>query len=143
MKTEKIIFNAFKTNGGNAFKGKIIFNNVTLNVGNGFNSADGTFRAPISGHYKFAFSAIGGIGGDDTTGIDTWVEVYKSGSHEFSIGDSNNGYYSDGNNISYDWIWSLNRGDTVSLKVYGGESYLSSTSHRPVNFNGQLVFVET
>ena len=134
---EIVLFNAEKTNGGNAFNGKITFNQITLNVGNAM-SSDG-FVAPIAGHYKMSFSAMGGY---EKYGINTYVRVYKNGSWEFSIGDSNNGKWSDGNNISHDWIWKLNKGDKVTFEV-SSTSYLRARSDYPVNFNGELVFVET
>merc|ERR1719222_911407 len=137
LQVPKIIFNSEKTDGGNAFTGKITFNQITLNVGNAM-SSDG-FVAPIAGHYKMSFSAMGGI---HKYGINTWVGVYKNGSWEFSIADGNNAKESDGNNISHDWIWKLNKGDKVTFEVHS-TSYLRATSVFPVNFNGELVFVET
>jgi len=134
---EIVLFNAEKTNGGLAFNGKITFNQITLNVGNAM-SSDG-FVAPIAGHYKMSFSAHGGVG---KHGINTYVGVYKNRSWAFWIGDSNNGKENDGNSISYDWIWKLNKGDKVTFRV-PSNSYLRADSRAPVNFNGELVFVET
>ena len=134
-----MIFNAKKTDGGRAFTGKITFNDMTLNKGNGMNGADGTFTSPIAGHYRFTFSAIGGI---EKYGIKTWVWVYKSGSFALLIGDNNNSKSSSGNSISYDWIMQLNKGITLSLEVFS-TSYLCADSWFPVNFNGELVFMET
>ena len=138
MNTPKIIFNAQKTDGGDAFTGQIIFNEVTLNVGNGMNN-DG-FVAPIAGFYQFSFSAMGGL---DKFGINTSASVDKNGRYQFDIADSNNDESSDGNNISYNWIWKLNKGDKVSFRASYQASYLRAVTHSPVNFNGQLVFVET
>ena len=121
-----------------AFNGNIIFNEVTLNLGNAMSSDDG-FVVPISGHYRLSFSAIGAF---EKKGINTWVHVYKNGSKQFNIGDSNDGKQSDGNNISHNWIWYLNKGDKVSLEV-NTFSYLRATWDNPLNFNGELVFVET
>ena len=101
-------------------------------------SSDG-FVAPIAGHYKLSFSAEGGI---EKYGINTYVGVYKNGSFAFRFGDSNNGKWSDGNNISHDWIMKLNKGDKVTFEV-DSESFLQAWSLHPVNFNGELVFVET
>jgi len=137
LQVPKIIFNAKKTDGGHAFNGKITFNQITLNVGNGMTS-DG-FVAPIAGHYKMSFSAMGGI---HKYGINTYVEVYKNGSVELWIGHRNNAKENDGNNISYDWIWKLNKGDKVTFRV-PSTSYLRARSDVPLNFNGELVFVET
>ena len=120
-----------------AFNGNVIFNDVTLNVGNAM-SSDG-FVAPIAGHYRLSFLAIGAF---EKKGINTWVHVYKNGSEQFKIGDSNDGKQSDGNNISHNWIWYLNKGDKVSLEV-NTFSYLRATWDNPLNFNGELVFVET
>ena len=99
----KVIFNAIKTDGEFASTRstrKIVFNEVTLNVGNAM-SSDG-FVAPIAGHYRLSFSAIGAF---EKKGINTWVHVYKNGSEQFNIGDSNDGKQSDDNNISHNWIW--------------------------------------
>ena len=101
-------------------------------------SPDG-FVAPITGHYRLSFS---GMGGFEKTGINTWVHVRKNGKNEFEFGDSNDGPKSDGNNISHNWIWYLNKGDKVSLEV-NTFSYLRATRAHPLNFNGELVFVET
>ena len=133
----KIIFNAEKTDGEFAFTGLITFNRVTLNVGNAM-SSDG-FVAPIAGHYKMSFSAMGGIG---KYGINTYVKVSKNGSLAFWIGDRNNAKESDGNNISHDWIWMLNKGDKVTFRVVS-DSYLRAQPSVPLNLNGELVFVET
>jgi len=137
LQVPKIIFNSEKTDGGLAFNGKITFNQITLNVGNAMTS-DG-FVAPIAGHYKMSFSAMGGY---KKYGIDTFVWVHKNGSSAFWIGDSNNGKWSDGNNISYDWIWNLNKGDKVTFEVPSAY-YLRARSDHPLNFNGELVFVES
>ena len=75
-----VIFNALKTNGGDAFTGNIDFNEITLNVGNGMNS-DG-FVAPLDGFYKFSFSAMGGF---EKYGIDTLVDVFKNGAKALII----------------------------------------------------------
>ena len=122
MDTPKVIFNALKTDGGHAFTGEVTFNRVTLNEGNGMRSNG--FTAPIAGHYKFSFSANGG------RKLANW-----------SIGDSDNNQWSDGNNISHDWIWKLNKNDKVTFEVQRG-TYLSGLPRAPVNFNGQLVLVE-
>ena len=139
MDTPKVIFDAKKTNGGNAFTGNIIFNNVTLNVGNAMSSNG--FTAPIAGHYRFSFSAMGAY---EKWGIDTWVYVLINDQwfQGLSIGDSNNGKWSDGNNISHNWIWKMNKGDKLKF-VVGSTSYLRAGMWSPVNFNGELVFVET
>ena len=110
---------------------------MTLNVGNGMNS-DG-FVVPIAGHYRLSFSAIGALG---KYLINTAVSVGKNGAYEFSILDSSKGNTSDGNSISHNWIWKLNKGDRVSLFV-SRRSYLTATSNSPLNFNGQLVLVDT
>lgn len=131
----KVIFNARKTNGSDAFNGDIIFNEVTLNVGNGMNPD--CFVVPITGHYRLSFSAMGAYEKD---GTDTFVHVRKNGSMVFQIGDSDNEI--SGNNISHNWIWNLKKGEKVSFAVHSA-SYLRAWSQFPVNFNGQLVFVET
>ena len=136
----KIIFNSEKTDGGNAFTGKITFNQITLNVGNAM-SPDG-FVAPIAGHYKMSFSAMGGLG---KYGINTYVKVSKNGSFAFWIGDSNNGKWSDGNNLSYDWIWKLNKGDKVTFEVHsisqGGPRSLADVKQGRVNRKRKLLQV--
>ena len=73
----------------------------------------------------------------------TWVHVLKNGRKlaNWSIGDSDNNQWSDGNNISHDWIWKLNKNDKVTFEVQRG-TYLSGLPRAPVNFNGQLVLVE-
>ena len=108
-----------------------------MNVGNAM-SSDG-FVAPIAGHYRLSFSAMGAF---EKWGINTFVIVRKNGKSAFEFGDSNNGKWSDGNNISHNWIMKLNKGDKVSL-VVSSKSYLRATSDYPLNFNGELVFMET
>ena len=136
-----MIFNALKTDIGIAFTGKIIFNELTLNEGNGMKS-DG-FVAPVNGFYKFSFSAMSGY---QKYGLYTYVRVYKTESWEFSIGDSNEGEQSDGNNMSHTWIWKLSMGDKVSFLVHSVkgeyECYLRADTYHPVNFNGHLLSVE-
>ena len=132
-----MIFNAEKTDGGDAFNGKISFNRVTLNEGSGM-SYDG-FVAPIAGHYKMSFlAAVYGWGKYGETG----VRVLKNGSRVFWNADYNNASSSHGNQISHDWIMELKRGDKVSFEV-GHGSYLFATSKVPLNFKGQLVSVES
>ena len=104
MNTPKIIFNAQKTDGGDAFTGQIIFNEVTLNVGNGMNSDGSGFVAPIAGFYQFSFSAMGGL---DKFGINTSASVDKNGVYQFDIADSNTDDSSDGNNISHNWTYDI------------------------------------
>jgi len=85
-------------------------------------------------------------GGHGKSGIDTWVDVYKNGSYAFWFGGSNTDKEVDGNNIynniSRDWIWKLNKDDKVTFIVLNN-SYLGAHSDFPLNFNGELVFVET
>ena len=138
LSTPRVIFNAEKTDGGNAFTGKISFNRVTLNVGSGM-SSDG-FVAPYDGHYKMSFSAVGGWGKYGT--FKTYVKVIKNGSFVFSIADYNNATSSHGNNISHDWIMELKKGDKLTFEVIS-MSYLRADSNVPVNFNGQLVLAES
>merc|ERR1711860_120223 len=107
------------------------------NVGNAM-SSDG-FVAPIAGHYKMSFSAMGGY---EKYGLNTWVHIHKNGSYAFTFGDTNKGKWSDGNNISHDWIWKLNKDDKVTFEVHTSGSHLRANRDVPVNFNGELVFVE-
>ena len=86
-----------------------------------------------------SFSANGGW---EKHGINTYVWVSKNGSRAFRISDSNDGSESHGNNISHDWIWKLNKGDKVTFEV-DSECYLTADSITPVNFNGELVSVDT
>ena len=132
-----MIFNAEKTDGGDAFTGIIRFNRVTLNEGSGM--SDLVFTAPIAGHYKMSFSAMSGY---KKYGTSTYVGVYLNlDSLVFWIADDNDGRWSDGNNISHDWIMKLKEGDKLHFVVKSG-SYLLAKSGHPVNFNGQLVFAE-
>ena len=102
------------------------------------------FVAPVNGYYKFSFSAMSGC---KKWGHFTYVQVLKNELWEFSIADSNNGKWRDGNNMSHDWIWKLNMGDKVSFSVQpvirdDYQCYLRASPLLPVNFNGHLLSVE-
>ena len=164
----KVIFQAEKTDGGNAFNGEIKFNNITLNIGNAIDQ-EGVFRAPMDGTYRFSFSAATGF---EKYALNAEVLVYQNGTYKFSIVDSNNEGWSDGNNLSYSWIWSMTEGETVTFGVsvladgiipqllaagldqldllsqfakdgiQEGESFLRADTSVPVIFTGELVYAE-
>ena len=137
LSTAKVIFNAEKDDGEDTFTGKIRFNRVTVNEGSGM-SSDG-FIAPHAGLYKMSFSVQGGV---YYLVANTCVMVLKNGSHVFSIADSNDHTFldDDGNDISYDWIMELKKGDKLTLKV-NSVCQLRAGSTNPLNFNGQLIYL--
>ena len=135
----KVVFNAEKTDGGLSFNGDITFDKVTLNQGNGMNGENGIFRAPMSGHYKFSFCANSGYEeGWTWKAKNAIVQVFKNGQHLLWITNSK----AKDANLAYVWIQKLDKGDTVSFKV-DSKSHLRADSFVPLNFNGELIVMET
>ena len=131
--TEKVLFQAKKTNGGKAFSGAIKFNVIGPNIGGGMNGPRGEFKAPLGGLYRFTFSAMSGY---EEYGKSTHVVVRKNGSQVFIIADINEDSWSHGNNMAYIWILELFAGDTLTLEV---QEYLYGASQTPITFTGELI----
>ena len=130
----KVIFNAQKTEGGNA-KGYLSFDRVDINIGDGFDGSLGIFKVPVTGIYKIHFS-----GNSAYQTIDfTQIRVYKNGSIMFTIFDGNEAVLADENNVSYTWIMTLVKGD--ELKLFS-VNYLYASSTIPLTFSGELIHIE-
>ena len=102
------------------------FQNFHVNIGNTFDLSTGTFTAPVSGVYEFAFS------GNSDSDDDCFIQIYKNESnklHSFytrgGFGDSEP--YS---NLASSRIVSLDAEDTMRLKVSSGKLYSSSWLRR-------------
>ena len=136
------MFNAQKTDGGDAFTGDITFNKITLNIGNGMKSTG--FVAPYSGHYRFSLSAMTGY---SRFGTYNYVKVFLNGVEQFAIGDSNEDRQSDGNNLSYVWHMKVQKSQSVTLSIIDA-SFLNAGGPGspygvvPITFTGELVHLE-
>ena len=73
----------------------------------------------MDGKYRFSFSAATGF---EKYALNAEVLVYLNGVYKFSIVDSNNEGWSDGNSLSYNWIWSMTEGENVTFIVYNGNN---------------------
>ena len=134
-----MVFNAVKTNVGDSYgnlAGDIAFNEVPINVGGGMAQDGSKFITPFSGYYRFSFSGTSGV----IVNSITRINVYKNDKIEFNIYDRNDAEKADGNNLSFTWIWSMKKGDTVrfSLKI----GYIYAAPFYPVIFTGELIYKE-
>ena len=103
----KVFFSARAFEESTDSNGVITFNRIPVNEGEGFNKESGRFRAPVGGTYEFQFVFFGnGVTSQNR------VEVYKDGSHDFSINVESF--------LSYTWMLKLSTGEEVSLKIETG-----------------------
>merc|ERR1712029_557054 len=76
----KVFFSARAFEESTDSNGVITFTHIKANEGEGFNKESGRFRAPVGGTYELEFVFFGnGVTSQNR------VEVYKDGSHDFSI----------------------------------------------------------
>merc|ERR1712029_820842 len=115
----KVFFSARAFEESTDSNGVITFTHIKANEGEGFNKESGRFRAPVGGTYELEFVFFGnGVTSQNR------VEVYKDGSHDFSINVESF--------LSYTWMSKLSPGEEVYLKV--GTGKLSF-----VQFSGKLL----
>jgi len=128
----KVIFQAFKSDGGNFHDvPKITYNQVPINIGDSMDGATGIFTTEIPGTYAFSFSGQTG-----QTKSNLYLQVHKNAKFFLYISD----YDDDStlNNISFNWLMTLSIGDTVYIKVpYGHYLYAGSDYH--LSFSGFLI----
>ena len=110
----------------------ITYNQIWENVGDGLDMSTGIFTCPVSGTYKFTFTADALNHGADS------AEVLLNGVHQFLI-------YSniDGNihsNLSHTWTFTLKQNDIVNLRVERGEIYLDRNLR--ITFTGYMILAE-
>ncbi|XP_045166220.1 complement C1q-like protein 4 [Mercenaria mercenaria] len=72
----------------------IIYDKVITNVGGAYDARHGSFRAPVSGTYKFSFSVLQG-----TSAMYIAVELVRNGSPIGRVRTGDYGYYAVGTNI--------------------------------------------
>ena len=110
----------------------ITYNQIWENVGDGLDMSTGIFTCPVSGTYKFTFTA------DAYNPSYNSAEVLLNGVHQFLI-------YSqiDGNvhsNLSHTWTFTLKQNDIVNLRVERGEIYLDGNLR--ITFTGYMILAE-
>ena len=101
------------------------FQNFHVNSGNTFDISTGTFTAPVSGIYEFAFS------GNTASDYSCCIQIYKNGNNKlhsiYTRGGQEKEPYA---NLASSWIVSLDTGDTIRLKVYVGKLYSDGSAYR-------------
>ena len=106
----------------------ITFDSATINTGGVLNTETGTFTSSQAGNYAFSLAAF-------SSNKDVYIHIYKNQQFEFHVVDLND--KGNGNNLAYYWMDTLQRGDTIKLKVGNGE--LHSDSVNFIIFNGFLL----
>nr|XP_022292090.1 uncharacterized protein LOC111103254 [Crassostrea virginica] len=107
--------------------GTLVFPKVITNVGNGYNPSDGVFTAPRAGVYVFFVN----VQGYSTHEVD--VDIVLNGETKVRIMAYNN--FDAGPNLA---VLSLQTGDRVWVKHYGGQGYLTNSD--PITtFSGFLI----
>ena len=110
-------------------RGKLMLQNTLTNLGGGWSGRSGEFRAPASGTYVFAWSAL------STNNNHLQLALMRNGLEMASSWADTQGYQA----ASGTTVLTLRRGDVVFLSVLGGEiheprnserGYTSFTGHR-------------
>lgn len=109
----------------------IVFNNVWVNNGSHYNTSNGRFTAPVTGHYFFSLHHIG-EGNTGTTRVYPRINGARQGGLHLRSPNSIN--YAD---ASMSWIWSLTAGQYVDCEV--GENTAYSDGDRYLNWLGFLL----
>ena len=134
----KVIFSGVRNDDNNVNPGEdITYTDTVINLKNGLKPETGEFVVPISGIYSFSFAARGNYNNPYTA-----IEVYKNGDIEFIISDGNgnqDGIYA---NISYNWMMSLQIGDTIKLEMASVSNGLAIYTRNFAWFNGQLLLAQ-
>ena len=101
-------------------RGKLVFQKTLTNLGGGWNGRTGEFRAPASGTYVFAWSALS----SDTNHLQ--LALMRNGLEMASSWADAQGYQTASSTV----VLTLRRGDVVSLSVLGGEVHEPRNSNR-------------
>ncbi|XP_060729313.1 cerebellin-3-like [Tachysurus vachellii] len=112
----------------------LIYKHVFLNIGEAYDPNTGIFTAPLKGAYVFrVFSKV--TAGRPTTSMT--AGLYKNDQHVFSThAQQTGGFYSSSNGASL----SLEKGDTVSIRLYAGTWIFDNGEHHHSSFSGHLLF---
>ena len=130
LHSDRIVFSAIKKS-GKYYNGLITYDQVPINVGSGMNGGSGTFVAPRTDFYVFSASALSSNPGH------LIISVLKNGRCMLKIAD---GRVKSKNNIAYNWIDHLKKGDTLKLTITG--HYLYTDSDDFVFFNGYSLVID-
>ena len=110
----------------------ITYNQIWENVGDGLDMSTGIFTCPVSGTYKFTFTANAYKPGGDS------AEVLLNGVHQFLIFSHVDG--NDHSNLSHTWTFTLKQNDIVNLRVEHGQIYLDHNLR--ITFTGYMILAE-
>ena len=125
-------FHAYNVSGTQ--NSNITFNNTWHNIGNHFNASTGTFTAPVSGRYLFAFAFLH----SNSPTSYARVTFRINGSHNTRYGDTlcdDTGLYI---NTSMSMVFNLSINDTVQLRCEGNNIYGQPNSQYGA-FSGYLL----
>ena len=132
LKPDVPSFHAYNVSGTQSTN--ITFNNTWHNIGNHFNASTGTFTAPVSGRYLFAFAFLH----SNSPTSYARVTFRINGSHNTRYGDTlcdDTGLYI---NTSMSMVFNLSVNDTVNLRCEGNNIYGQPNSQYGA-FSGYLL----
>ncbi|XP_027009318.1 cerebellin-3-like [Tachysurus fulvidraco] len=139
-KDVRVAFSAFLLNtvgprnvGPFTYTTTLIYKHVFLNIGEAYDPNTGVFTAPLKGAYVFrVFSKAAGQPANSMT-----AGLYKNSQHMFSThAHQTGGFYSSSNGASLP----LEKGDTVSVRLYAGTWIFDNGAHHHSSFSGHLLF---
>ena len=107
---------------------KLTYNVIESNVGNGLQASEGTFTAPVSGHYLFEFSSLTG---NLLTKSETYI--YKNGNIVRGIRDSMEAF------VNYNHVWEMHLAQNDQIYLYQQYGSLWSNSVHKITWSGQLL----
>ena len=131
--SRKVAFTAAVTSSSSTWSsGVLVFPAVITNVGNAYNPSTGIFTAPTQGNYVFFVN----VQSYSTKYI--YVDIVLNGSTKVrtQAGGSSNDYFDAGPNLV---VLTLQKGDTVWIRHYGGIGYFTYSDGPITTFSGFLI----